>query len=324
MRLSIRPGALSDATALTDLANDHHEAFTGEPLWSVEEIRALLVTATADPTRDDRFVERDGVPVAGFHTRFYEPFDVGRIDLAVPLQDERAAVVEMLVDAALRVLRARSSKDDAIAQATVPTEDAELIDCLQGRGFAITGRLWLLEIPAEGVTRVPPSPSIDVSTLDVLQHLSDGFEILEQSFPTPGSNWHLPRDDYEHMMRNDPTALAGLSLIAHEGARPVGVCINFLDTMRPQAGHIGMLGVARSARRRGIARALFTESLARFAERGWTHGRLTTISPVDGKGGEDAAGFFRSVGMQTVYDHDILARPLVTQHPVTRTLGTRH
>jgi len=126
-----------------------------------------------------------------------------------------------------------------------------------------------------------------------------------------GSNWYLVRDDYEHMMRNDPTALAGLSLIAYEGDQPVGVCINFLDTMRPGAGHVGMLGVARSARRRGIAQALFNESLARFAAKGWTHGRLTTITASRGNGGGDAVGLFRSVGMHLVYDHDIVARPLV-------------
>lgn len=309
MPLSIRPGAFGDAATFTELANDHHEAFTGEPLWSVEEIRAMLVTATADPSRDDRFVERDGITVAGFHTRFYEPFDVGRIDLAVPLQDDRTVVIELLIDAALRVLSVRAP-GDAIAQATVPTEDAELVEALVGRGFAITGRLSLLEIP---VGMSPTSGSADpvLSTFDVTQHLDEGFGILEQCFPTPGSNWRLTREDFEHMMRNDPTAIVGLSLIAHEGGEPVGVCINFIDTMRPDAGHIGMLGVARSARRRGIAQALFAESLARFDAQGWTHARLTTISPLGSKGGEDAVGFFRSAGMVTVYDHDILARPLV-------------
>jgi GNAT superfamily N-acetyltransferase len=134
--------------------------------------------------------------------------------------------------------------------------------------------------------------------------------VLDQSFPTPGSNWYLVRDDYEHMMRNDPTALAGLSLLAFRGTTPVGVCINFVDTMRPEAGHIGMLGVARDHRLGDIGRALFAESLRRFSELGWTHARLTTITPADGVGREDAGGFFRSVGMTTVYDHDIMSRSL--------------
>ena len=220
MALSIRPGSLADAETFTGLVNDHHEAFTGEPLWSVDEIRAALITTTAQPHRDDRYIERDGVAVAGFHTRSYEPYDVG-------------------------------------------------------------------------------------------VHLGDGFTVLEQSFPTPGSNWHLVRDDYEHMMRNDPTALTGLSLMAFRGEKPVGVCINFVDTMRPEAGHIGMLGVARTERRSGIGRALFAASLAKFAEQDWTHARLTTITPASGVGGEDAGGFFRSVGMTTVYDHDIMSRPLI-------------
>lgn len=313
MTLSIRPGSLEDAATFTRLVNDHHEAFTGEPLWSLEEIRALLVTATANPTRDDRFIDRDGITVAGFHTRFYEPFDVGRIDLAVPLVEDRTTIITMLVDAALRVLISRPTiMEGAIAQSTVPTEDAELIDALRSRGFEITGRLTLLELPVTQARDVPPPGGVTVHTFDVKKHLDDGFEVLDQCFPTPGSNWYLVRDDYEHMMRNDPTALPGLSLIAYEGEQPVGVCINFLDTMRPGAGHIGMLGVARSARRRGIAEALFHESLARFAAKGWTHGRLTTITPSTGHGGEDAIGFFRSVGMQTVYDHDIVARPLIT------------
>ena len=122
----------------------------------------------------------------------------------------------MLVDAALRVLRSRSTvMDGAIAQSTVPTEDSELLDALRGRGFEITGRLSLLEIPVESVRPSPPPEGIEVRTFDVATHLDHGFDILEQCFPTPGSNWYLVRDDYEHMMRNDPTALAGLSLIAY-------------------------------------------------------------------------------------------------------------
>ncbi len=312
MPLSIRPGSLGDAETFTRLVNEHHEAFTGEPLWSVEEIRAVLVTATADPNRDDRYVERDGTPVAGFHTRFYEPFDVGRIDLAVPLQPDRTKILEMLIDAAIRVLRSRPKiVSDAIAQATVPTEDVEVLTALRGRGFEISGRLALLEIPTRNTPSGSTPGGIEVVTFDVQQHLDVGFTILDQSFPTAGSNWYLVRDDFEHMMRSDPTALPGLSLMAFEGGEPVGVCINFVDTMRPLAGHIGMLGVARNARRRGIGRALFAESLARFEAQSWTHARLTTITPASGVGGEDAGGFFRSVGMTTVYDHDILSRPLL-------------
>ncbi len=311
MPLSIRPGSLADAETFTRLVNEHHEAFTGEPLWSIDEMRAVLVTATADPHRDDRYVESDGVAVAGFHTRFYEPFDVGRIDLAAPLQPDRAQVVAMLVDAALRVLRSRDTDmAGAIAQTTVPAEDYEVIEVLRGRGFAATGRLALLEMPIKRVRPAPPPDGVTIVPFVIQDHLDDGFTILDQSFPTPGSNWYLVRDDYEHMMRNDPTALAGLSLMAYRGETPVGICINFVDTMRPEAGHIGMLGVARSERRSGIGRSLFAESLAAFASRDWTHVRLTTITPVSGIGGEDAGGFFRSVGMTTVYDHDILSRPL--------------
>jgi len=314
MRLSIRPGTLGDAETFTRLANDHHEAFTGEPLWSLEEMRAVLVTATADPTRDDRYVERDGETIAGFHTRCYEPFDVGRIDLAIPIQQDRSTIVGMLVDSAIRVLKGRPRiLPEAIAQATIPTEDQELLHVMRDHGFNLTGRLALLEIAVGGLAHPPVSNELTIKTFDVSEHLDDGFSILDQSFPTAGSNWYLVRDDFEHMMRNDPTALTGLSLMAYRGDEPVGVCVNFVDTMRPLAGHIGMLGVARSARRQGVGRALFFESLARFAQRGWTHARLTTITPASGVGGEDAGGFFRSVGMTTVYDHDIVSRPLFSR-----------
>jgi GNAT superfamily N-acetyltransferase len=314
MRLSIRPGTVGDAETFTRLANDHHEAFTGEPLWSLEEMRAVLVTATADPTRDDRYVERDGETIAGFHTRCYEPFDVGRIDLAIPLQKDRSAIVGMLVDSAIRVLKGRPRiLPEAIAQATIPTEDQELLHVMRDHGFDLTGRLALLEIPVGDLAHPPVSDELTITTFDVSEHLDDGFTILDQSFPTAGSNWYLVRDDFEHMMRNDPTALTGLSLMAYRGVEPVGVCVNFVDTMRPLAGHIGMLGVARSARRQGVGRALFFESLTRFAQRGWTHARLTTITPASGVGGEDAGGFFQSVGMTTVYDHDIVSRPLFSR-----------
>ena len=311
MGLSIRPGTIGDTETFTRLANDHHETYTGEPLWSLEEMRAMLVTATADPNRDDRYIDRDGTTVAGFHTRCYDPYDVGRIDLAVPLQADRQVVVSMLVDSAIRVLKARQRiLPEAIAQATVPSEDVDVLDVLRDRGFSLTGRLALLEIPVERPTPPPSRDDITIESFDVTKHLDDGFAMLDQSFPTAGSNWYMVRDDFEHMMRNDPTALPGLSLMAYRDGEPLGICVNFIDTMRPKAGHIGMLGVARARRRRGVGRALFFESLRRFAERGWTHARLTTITPASGVGGEDAGGFFRSVGMTTVYDHNIMSRPL--------------
>lgn len=311
MRLSIRPGSLGDVETFTRLVNDHHEAFTGEPLWSVDEVRSMFVTSTADPARDDRYVDRDGQTVAGFHTRCFEPFDVGRIDLAVPLQEDRLEVIELLVDAALRVLKGKPQiREDAIAQATVPTEDDELTGSLKRRGFEHTGRLTLLEMPVADVAPPPLADGVSIIPFDVSRHVDDGFAVLDQCFPTAGSNWHLVHDDFEHMMRTDPTALPELSFIAYEGDEPVGICIDFEDTMRPLAGHIGMLGVARGERRRGLGRGLFMRALAEFARRGWTHARLTTITPVSGVGGEDAYGFFRSVGMTTVYDHDIVARRL--------------
>lgn len=311
MPLSIRPGSLGDVETFTRLVNDHHEAFTGEPLWSVDEVRSMFVTSTADPSRDDRYIDRDGETVAGFHTRCYEPFDVGRIDLAVPLQVDRSDVINLLVDAALRVLKGKPQiRRDAIAQATVPTEDAELASVLTSRGFEQTGRLALLEMPVVDVPPLSLSPGVTIVPFEVSRHVDDGFAVLDQCFPTAGSNWHMVHDDFEHMMRTDPTALPGLSFIAYEGDEPVGICIDFVDTMRPLAGHIGMLGVARGERRKGLGRALFMRALAEFAHRGWTHARLTTITPATGVGGEDAYGFFRSVGMTTVYDHDIVARRL--------------
>jgi GNAT superfamily N-acetyltransferase len=311
MTLKIRPGTIEDAETFTQLVNDHHEAYTGEPLWSLEEIRAVLMTPTADPSRDDRYIARDGETIAGFHTRCYEPFDVGRIDLAIPLQEDRAQIITILVDNALRVLKARPDiLPEAMAQTTVPSEDQEMLDVLYDRAFKVTGRLALLEMPVDKVAAPPVPDDLTIETFDVDRHVDDGFEILDQSFPTAGSNWYIVRDDFEHMMRNVSTALQGLTLMAFRGSQPVGISVNFIDTMRPQAGHIGMLGVARSARRHGVGRALFFESLARFQALGWTHARLTTITPASGVGGEDAGGFFRSGGMTTVYDHDIVSRPL--------------
>ncbi len=48
MALSIRPGSLADAEIFTGLVDDHHAAFTGEPLWSVDEIRAALITTRGE------------------------------------------------------------------------------------------------------------------------------------------------------------------------------------------------------------------------------------------------------------------------------------
>jgi GNAT superfamily N-acetyltransferase len=305
--IRLRSGTVADVSTYARLINAQHQWLRHEDLWDVDELASLLVSPTSDPVRFDRYLEADGVAVAGLHTHVSEPFSRTSLYLASPPGDDRTAHAKQLLDAGERLLRGRPEiPRHATVQIEIPQEDVELSRLLITEGYVHTDDVVILESELAQSPEPRWPEGVTAKALDVATDLDRAFEVMKVSFmPEPGG-WHISRDDFTYMMRKDPTALRGLSLMALRDRHVVGICVNFADTTRAVTGLIGMLGVAPEHRRSGVGSALLAESLRTFRDQGWTHARVATIvghSAVD-------LSFFQSAGMAPIYINQMYVKRL--------------
>jgi ribosomal protein S18 acetylase RimI-like enzyme len=305
--MRIRPGGVRDVAAFTRLINAQNQWVRGEDLWQEDELAATLISASGDPIENDRYVEIDGVVVAAIHVHMSEPYTKGTFTLAVPPQPRRDDIVRLLLDAGERIVRAQPAMAaGAPVEVLVSREDAQLLDAVRSNGYRVLQKVTTLEADVFDAPAADPPADVTVSTFSVTRDLEAGYEVIGQTFPPELGAWHMSRGDYEYCMRNDPTALPGLSVIARDASRPIAISLNFLDTMQAQSGFIAALGVLPERRREGIGRALALESYDRFRSRGWLHARMATVL---GMNLDDADySFYSAVGMSPLFDDLVLAK----------------
>jgi len=307
MSMRLRSGTVADVETFTRLINAQHQWLRGEDLWQTDELAALLVSPTSDPVRYDRYLEVDGVAVAAIHTHTSPPFDKGTLYLACPPQPRRAHHARYLLEAGLRLLRSRPQLHDASTiNIDIPSEDTELIELVRSAGFARANQVAIMEGLTSDIE--PPSHPEGV-TLEEFGKSADlrlGYAVIRAAFADHPVWWHIDEADFLYMMRKDPTALAGLSMVLRRHDEAVGIAVNFQDTTRRATGLVGLLAVMPHAQGLGLGRLLLLESFSRFRNRGWGHARLATIYGYHA--GEPSV--YQSVGMKSVYFNDTYLRSL--------------
>ncbi|HEX5017973.1 MAG TPA: GNAT family N-acetyltransferase [Actinomycetes bacterium] len=305
--MRIRPGGVRDIATFTRLVNAHNQWLRGEDLWREDELSAALISTSGDPVDNDRYVEVDGEVVAALHVQTSEPYTKGTFTLAIPPIGDREAVIRLLLDAGERIVRAHPQlSSTSPIDMLVPREDTELIHVATNAGYRVLQKVTMLEADVFDAPAANPPADVDVVTFSVTRDLDAGYEVIRRTFPPDLGAWHMSRPNYEYCMRNDPTALPGLSIIARDTEGPVGLALNFLDTTREQSGFTAALGVLEHRRGEGIGRAIALESFDRFRARGWQHARMATIL---GKAlDDDDYGFYTDLGMQPVYDDLVLVK----------------
>ena len=305
--MRIRPGGVRDVGTFNRLINAHTQWLRGEDLWREDELAAALISASGDPVENDRYVEIGGEVVAALHVHMSEPYTKGTFTLAIPPFPEREEVILLLLEAGERIVHSHPHMStQAPIDVLVPREDTDLIRVAATVGYRALQKVTMLEADVFDAPAAEPPPEVTVTTFSITRDLEDGYEVIRRTFPPELGAWHMSRNDYEYCLRNDPTALPGLSVIARDTNGPVGVALNFLDTTRQLSGFTAALGVLEHRRGQGVGRAIALESFDRFRARGWQHARMATIL---GKRLDDNDySFFTSIGMRPVYDDLVLVK----------------
>jgi GNAT superfamily N-acetyltransferase len=181
-----------------------------------------------------------------------------------------------------------------------------MVAIVEAAGYQVAYKMTTMEADVFDAPAATAPSDVTIGTFSVTRDLDDGYRVIQETFPPDLGSWSLSRRDYEYVLRNDPTALPGLSVIARDAAGPVALALNYLDTMQPSSGFIGAMSVLPRRRREGIGRAVALETFERFRSRGWHHARLTSIFAMDA--GSEAYQFYSGIGMRPIFDELVMRK----------------
>lgn len=176
-----------------------------------------------------------------------------------------------------------------------------LLATLEERGFGIVRHSHRMEIDF-----AQPVPSADWPEGVVVRTFQPGdertfYEVHQETFE---DTWEPIRETYEgwaHWLMQPPDFQPELWFLALAGDESAGLAICHQHTTRPELGWVGILGVRRPWRRRGVARALLLHAFRQFADRGLRGAGLG----VDATSVTGANKLYEQAGMRVAARFDI-------------------
>ncbi len=192
---------------------------------------------------------------------------------------------------------------EGILRTWAPSTLEPLHAAFERRGLRRIRSSYRMEIALGVDVAVPSYPSgIDV------RPLSEGeepiaYEVHEESF---ADSWEHTRDPYEewrHYLVDAESFDPTLWFLAWEGEQPAGVAI---CRVRDDVGWVGVLGVRRPWRRRGLGRSLLLHAFHEFRRRGLTRAGLG----VDAESLTGANRLYEGVGMRVARRLDFFEKEI--------------
>ena len=281
--MNVRPIVASDADAVASIVVEDSEALSGRPSrLGPNDVRDWW--SRADLARDSWLFLDDGEPVAAgwLHPYGDKAAFAGVVAQRAKGRGYGSAIVERAEDRA----RARGL---ARMHTWVPPEDAAAISLLCERGYDEVRRFYEMAIE---LAATPPEPVVPEGfALDAF-HEEDArafHDTLEDAFRDHWE-WHgTPFDEWWELRRKNDQ---GLWFVIRAGTEIAAAVRN--DAERRGGGYVGIIGVRRDWRGRGLAKALLLRTFGEFWQRGVTRVSLD----VDADSPTGATRLYESVGMR--------------------------
>jgi mycothiol synthase len=308
-RFTLRAPREEEAAALTELFNAVGRALHGVDTVALDEVMKWFTSPKSDPERDFRLAELTDGTLAGFASVADISDDHAILWLRVTLHPEHGTdeMGERLVAFADERARERGVAGRSLVHASCSSKDERVIGLYERNGYKLVRHFFRMQIDLSEPTGEPVWPEgIELRSLDAERDLERVFEADEEAFL---DHWGFVRISFEawkHWMTGgnfDPT----LWLIAWDGDEIAGFSLNFPDEGGDtDLGWIGVLGVRRPWRRRGLALALLLESFAEFRRRGRKRAGLG----VDAENTTGAVRLYETAGMKPVRRFDTFEKAL--------------
>jgi ribosomal protein S18 acetylase RimI-like enzyme len=280
------------------MMNDECEALMGIRVADVD----WLTGPWGDPaSRPDDFavVVDAGGDLAGYvmvesDPPYTEVFSIGAVGLPHHGRGLGSAIVAEAERRAERFLELAAPGERVVMHAGSLADEPGVAALLSARGYTQVRRFWLMRLDFEGAPQPPePMPGIELRPMapgeeaSVYRCMAEAFrDHWGTGFPAEESWLYL----HTSKERHDPT----LWWVASDRSDVVGALTARADFAEdPRLGYVSELGVLRSYRGRGIAKALLRAVFAEFHARGHVGAALH----VDSESSTGATRLYESVGM---------------------------
>jgi len=301
---TVRPAAAEDAPALVALLRADEIAATGETSVSITEVTEWFEGVRARERGVTRVVQRDADVVGvwrvyrNFDDKYWvqtivdrtlDPHHLDRLWAAGLAWAEHTVIA---IAAGLAVDSPRSElwvyENDALAH-----RQAEAAGFVQVRAF-VEMQVDLAEYTPPADARTPVAiRRADIAAADS-PDLRTMYEVITESFRDHFDFALRSFDDWVDGRLTDPLVATDHWYLAELGGEPVGGLIGHNSYLESDnAGYIANIGVLRSGRGKGVAKALLHTSFVRYA----ADGRDAVKLHVDAESPTGATHLYEAVGM---------------------------
>lgn len=299
--MTLRPPRDDDFDAMLELMNAHQLVAFGEADYTADDLHTWLRTPYVEVERDIRVLEHDGrlIGYADADPTREEP-PLWWCDVKVEPSVNAAEVVAELV-----AWLEERAQEGRLRVWTAET-DRRIVDAFAALGFEPVRHSYRMEIDLAAEQSEPTWPdgiTVRTATADdhrpvhaaVTEVWQDTNDPMDETFEE-WAHWHVERESY------DPS----LWFLAFAGDELAGFSICRQDPVDSNAGYVGLLGVRRAWRRRGLGEALLRHSFAAFGRTGFKRGTLG----VDASSVTGATRLYERAGMRVYRDTVFLERPV--------------
>ena len=293
----LRVPVIEDGPAIADMLNEETVALTGVPLASVEWVTTAWTAPGARLDRDFGVITDSSEAIAGYFLIEFEPpfttvFAIG----AVALPHHNRGIGSAIIEEFERRGRERAAGHENVTlRMGVLAGEPRVAALLTAHGFREVRVFWSMTLRFDG----PPPPPADVAGIDV-RTLVPGqerevYECAAEAFEDHWGDGFSSEQSWLHRHVHASDSFdPELWYLAWEGERLVGLLLAAADAEEdPELGYVGLLGVRREARGRGIGEALLRRSFVTFHALGKRGAQLV----VDSESSTGANRLYERVGM---------------------------
>jgi mycothiol synthase len=290
----LRPGSDADAGAVSELMSAAWEEPIGEAT-----VRLLWGPPRVDVAEDVRIA----VDPTGRATGFVQVEQQGesRQKLWMYLAGEP---LSSLLDWGER--RAGEARDGRRLFSGAVSGNAAVIAALEERGFARVRASYRMAIELDGEPEAPTWPAgVELRTFRPGDERVV-YEVQQETFLDSWEYERHPYDEWTHWALAPEFHHPELWLLAVDGEDVAGISLCWPDQTLEGVGWVGILGVRRPWRRRGLGRALLLQSFEEFRRRGFR----TVVLGVDAESLTGANKLYESAGMRVVRRFEIYEKTI--------------
>jgi mycothiol synthase len=288
---------IEDGPAIADMVNEETVALTGVRLASVEWVTTAWTAPGARLDRDFGVITDGEGAIAGyFMIEFEPPFTTVSVIGAVALSHHNRGIGSAIIaEVERRGRELAAGHENVTLRMGALAGEPRVAALLTAHGFREVRVFWSMTLRFDG----PPPPPADVAGIDI-RTLVPGqerevYQCAAEAFEDHWGDGFSSEESWLHRHVDASDSFdPELWFLAWKGERLIGLLLANAEAEEdPALGYVGLLGVRREARGRGIGEALLRRSFVTFHRLGKRGAQLV----VDSESSTGANRLYERVGM---------------------------